>query len=707
MAEEIIPISKAEFAAKFGAVPDTTPVPISRAQFAAKFADDGYTKKSPASYAGRAATGGLQTILNGLTLGWGDEIVGGANAIMDFGTPLDEAYKNRVAQARGMLGEFKNTADESFGGPLSTGIEVASGVALPLEKARSIWQLAKQGAGVGSIYGAGSGEGLEDRATGAGVGAVTGGAIGGTIGAAGKVVEKALNSETLALAKEALSDMIWGENGIMGPAGEAGKLSVSGERLLPKKSLTPEQLQLLDRLKTTAPEELQAAAIELGNAVNSNVPLTLVEALNNPSVTRQARYLANNEATMNPIGEFIEKRSAEAPARISKIASENIAPEKSTFEGGASLKKGAETVDRELRKERSKITKPIYDEAFAQKQSLESPEVLQLLEHPDIKPSVEDARRVIAIRRGIAVDDVAPNSTEVANEVLAELSARGKAAKWQVNDKASYNLAEAQDALESAIYKEVPALKEARRAYADLSTQLKTKVGGEAISMLKDLEVGQLESAGQKLMDLPASELIKVKRTFEAKGAANNLKDGVRAYFQKIIDTQSGGFANNKNVVSKLLGNEQTVQRLKAVLGEDEAQAIIGKLRIEERMFKGAQALHPGSSTAGNLDEAAAFQDRLGKLGKTLDALRHPGITLDKAINKFFSITGDEQLAQSLAQTYITNPAKGLDDLQAILEMQAKRYPIAMDTSKTVGALTNLGIKSTVPAAGSIFQRKK
>ena len=297
-----------------------------------------------------------------------------------------------------------------------------------------------------------------------------------------------------------------------------------------------------------------------------------------------------------------------------------------------------------------------------------------MLNHPDIAPSVEDARRVIAIRRGVPVEKVKPNSTEVANEVLAELSSRSRNAKYQKGDKTSFNLTEAQNALEEAIYKEVPKLQAARAVYAKITDKLKEKTGGGIVDAVKKLGDGDFETAGEKLLRNPESQLRKVRQTFAEAGQKQALRDGVRAYIQNIVDTNSSEYTNNKDLVARILGKGQD-RKIRALLGDHESEDIFRKLAREQRIFKGTQMLNPQSGTAGNLAEAEQLKAQPNMIGKMYGYLRHPGQTLDNIITKFTEQPVDERLASDLASTYITNPIQGLADLRSIIPTQGARYP--------------------------------
>ena len=146
--------------------------------------------------AARVTTGGLLNILNGATLNFGDEIVSGANAGIDYlanqygnivnnednNTNISELYNNRYGQSKQLRGEF-NT-ESPIGGVVT---EVGGGFLNPvnfLSKANNVGRLeqigraALTGATQGGLYGLGEDENRLENGLG---GALWGGALGGTL----------------------------------------------------------------------------------------------------------------------------------------------------------------------------------------------------------------------------------------------------------------------------------------------------------------------------------------------------------------------------------------------------------------------------------------------------------------------------------------------------------------------------------------------
>lgn len=620
--------------------------------------------------------GGIQTGINGMMLGYGDRAMAGVNALLDFiNRPLGEAYNDRLAQAKLLRNQFKDTANDASNAPLGTAIEVGAGFLQPgmVYKALKAAPL-KASALIGGIAGS-SGEGdAYDRLKGAALGAAVGTGLTGGTQLAGALGKKLLTSDKVLNAIDYLV-----------PPGTNMETGALGEGRAVAAPLTPEQIALAERTRAINPNKLLKAQEYLANAQLENSPVSLTEAINDPSITRQARALANHEATMSEIGSFVENRSNTTPKRIEDIANQ-IAPAKSAYEGGQSLQKGANAVDQAFRAARREVANPLFESAFSSKPILKSKDTLRLLEHPDIKPSVEDARKVLAIRNGTTPDKIPTNSTEVANEVLAELSSKARSAKYSAGDKASFNLTEAQAALEKSVYKEAPKLGEARAIYAKISEAMKERTGQGGVKVLKDLESGSLESAGEKLLNMPGTQLKVIRKAFSDSGQSKNLKDGVRAYIQQIVDKNSGEFTNQKDLVANILGGQKAA-RIRAVLGDKESRNIINSLARERRIFKGTQGLGGGSTTAGNLAEADLLKVQPSTISKLAKAIIHPKTTIENIVNRFAETPVNEKLARGLARTYITDPRKGLQDLSAILPIQSRRFPYVNNTNNLMDAL--------------------
>lgn len=140
---------------------------------------------------GGTGTGMLRSAMQGLTMGFGDELVAGgvaaARQLTGDERAFPEIYGEELQRERGRIGEFRETNPV-----LATTSEIAGGIAAPLGTARTVGQGAMIGAGAGAAYGFGTGEGgIENRAT----GAATGGVLGALLGAGGTAAAQGLTRQ--------------------------------------------------------------------------------------------------------------------------------------------------------------------------------------------------------------------------------------------------------------------------------------------------------------------------------------------------------------------------------------------------------------------------------------------------------------------------------------------------------------------------------
>ena len=184
--------------AGFEMVQGGTPAPPQSGQGAALVAPPGY----------QTAHDLTNALGQGLTFGFGDEIMGGAltpielgigtfngeDANKGIGDRISDAYSRAVGKVRGELkagqerSPIASGVGEGLGSVVTAGGLAKQGVTLLGAGARAsypsmIARGAAEGAGYGALHGLGSGEGIEDRlgraAKGGGVGAAFGGILGG------------------------------------------------------------------------------------------------------------------------------------------------------------------------------------------------------------------------------------------------------------------------------------------------------------------------------------------------------------------------------------------------------------------------------------------------------------------------------------------------------------------------------------------------
>ena len=131
--------------------------------------------------------------LNALTLGFGDEVVAGGNALLDAlqGDSIGSAYDKRLAEARSLnklateSAPIASVATDILGGAVNPALAFKSVSGL-----RGIGSAALKNAGAGAVQGFGEGEGLTDRIS----NALTTGGVSGVLGGAFDAVGKGVGS---------------------------------------------------------------------------------------------------------------------------------------------------------------------------------------------------------------------------------------------------------------------------------------------------------------------------------------------------------------------------------------------------------------------------------------------------------------------------------------------------------------------------------
>lgn len=641
---------------------------------------------------GDVVSGGVQNLGNALTAGFMDEASAGVNTGIDALGALvtgKAGVRDVHNQAGGIYDEYlnkargqRNTFREAAGPTLAYGQDLGAMLLMPkglFGSPKTVGQVAKTGAEVGALYGFGEGEGgLADRAMSAGIGAGAGATIGAGLGLAGKGLGKAAETQFGQAVIQELKRLAADQSGAIG-----SRAAVAGE-------LTPVQVQLLERIRSAEPAKITAAISRLAKAQAEGVPLTLTEALEMPSVTRQARALANFEPSMERVGEFITQRSSTAPERVSEIMNV-IGPSEPAAVGGGKLRAGAEEVVDAITQQRGEVVRPLFEaaekvrgEGFEMPRESYSKEIQRLLKSDILQPMVKGSREIIAAQKNIPTESVNPNSVEVIQDVLERLGQKIKTADRSASPdspRVKRDWTVIKNKLEGLVKENEPQLYEARKTYAEISNALKNPTD-QQLRVLTSIKDMQLEKAGESLMQMPAQQISKLRTAFEDAGQEESFKAGVRSYFQGLLEKSSGDLSRNNDLANKLLPNAQMQQRLEAALGGDEARVILERLAQERLIHKGTQALHPGSSTAGNLAEERALTQSKNMLGKVFSAVMQPRQTLMTAVDRATTSQLDDVLANELAKTYITEPGRGLSDLIAIQELQAKRFPTIQDAAR-------------------------
>lgn len=155
-------------------------------------AGKGLAFESPEPSVGGGVAGTARGVLQGMTLGAGDEIVAGGAALgrkllQGDDRSLGDIYGQELERERKRIGQFREESPV-----LAYGSEFAGGAAIPLGAAQTVKGAAALGGATGTAAGfLGSEGGLENRLTGATTGGVLGALLGGGLQAGGKAAMSA------------------------------------------------------------------------------------------------------------------------------------------------------------------------------------------------------------------------------------------------------------------------------------------------------------------------------------------------------------------------------------------------------------------------------------------------------------------------------------------------------------------------------------
>lgn len=666
-----IRITRAEYEAKFGAAPEAsvapTPIPITRAEFEQKFGGQIVPGEPNWQAAGETWTGGMVDLLDNLTFGFGDEIVGAGNAFLDdmtagFGNTLGGqelqpgSYDARLEEARSLMEGYRED------NPIASKANIAAAFLLPFKSgvagrstmAGRALQAGAEGGGLGALYGFGSGEGgAYERAKSA---AVLGGA-GLVLGAAASpVVDMTSAGLRMAADKAAQYGITPGEfiddlaKALFSSSPQAQRGSVGFGAADDVVRYTPEEVYLARQLRDTPQDVIERGAREIDEAVKRGDPLFLPEAVDSAKMQRNARFIANNDASMDFSQRAIEARTDATMTRASNLFA-TVSPEADRFTGAAQLQRAASDIIEAAEKKRTELTRPLYNEAYRTNPTIDAPELQQLIQKDKILSGA-----IKNIKQTAKHADDPDNATKILVKARKRL--------WEkANDlKAKGFLSEADDILEthktlnSIMKGESPLLAAADTAYEAASGNI-SQLTETYLSDLAKLTPDKIEGFS-RLFSLPPGRISELRQTFIKSGKGAEWDAGVRAYLQKAAEKSREG----QNYTTKVIGDPDLRIRLKAALG-DGSEEVIERLQLEDRMFKGKNKYHAGSSTAGNLQEGREFLKDAGTMRKLLNR-DFKGALEDV----FFGKDIPDELAQRMAEIYF-DPKRGAEAINKVVPL--------------------------------------
>ena len=625
----------------------------------------------------------------GAAFGWFDEFQGaeGAtrNAIADLfgrGNGLDWStnYRNKVDQLRAMDAAVAEAHPKTAmalnlaGGILpalttggATAITGETLTAAPvvgrlmqdlfgvgIKQAPSIARLAEMGTVGGALASAGNateGQRGNDALIGGGIGAIAGPVI-------GKALEGGVN--LFGSLFSPYISRLSSSSGALAP--EAGAINV---KVGP--SYTPEELFVAKQLKDTPIEAIRKGVNDFAEAADA--PLFLPEAVNSASLTRSARDIANNKASMDFSQAAIASRTADAETRATALF-DTISPVKDPYAGFGKISDAAKSIIDDTVAARTEATAPLYNEAYKIRPTIDDPAFNTFLEKDKIL-----SRAVSKVKETFNNADLPSNSTPllvqarkyIGNEIDSEI-AKG-------NGQRARNLQETYDYLNSFLHNE-STLALADETFSQHSVNLDA-LNETFLKKLSSVTDDKLKSVSQ-IMDRPPAAIEKLRGVFAENDALPEWEAGIRAYLQNQVENSRGGV----NFADKLIGTTAQKDKLQAALG-DSYESIIKGLSYEDRMFRGKNLYNAGSSTFGNIAEADARKEAMGIIGK-LRSKDWAG-----AVAHIFNTGLDDETAQKVARIYFDSGTgkEALNKIVPLLESYAKTKTAAK-AAGTVGGVS-------------------
>lgn len=294
-----------------------------------------------------------QGLLQGMTLGFGDELMAGAFAIPEAirgGVGIGEGYNRALEREREQLNRAReaapvSTAAGELAGAIGTGAAAGAGGLtmsgrLGTGLAGRSAAAATEGAAFGGLYGAGAAQGgAGERLSGAGEGALYGGAIGGAFPAAAALTVGGARAARNAVqpVTETISNRVMPQDraaSLVSRAFEADRVPMSqaGDRLRQMNTVAPDGV--MADVGGSNVRDLARAAVNIGGPAREKVledvteralktpqrvADVLGETLGNPSALGQttARIAATRERVASPIYEAAF--NAKKPVNVSGV----------------------------------------------------------------------------------------------------------------------------------------------------------------------------------------------------------------------------------------------------------------------------------------------------------------------------------------------------------------------------------------------------
>lgn len=583
---------------------------------------------------GEKITTGVLTTGNAALLGFGDEIGAAGAAVIDEGKQLfglapersiGDSYEHYRDTAREKMGQFRDENPgtalglELAGGFATGGVGAAkTGVLKAPSMVSSIGRGVATGAGYGAVAGAGYADGdldarLEGATMGAGVGGVLGGAVGGVSGLVNKVGTKRAAQQLRKEFGQAMNS-------------ELGALIPKGATPKAKQQVTAAQKVLLKIFDDATDEELLLAGQRIEKARATNTPLTIVEALDTPQGWADAKAIRATRGGRGVAGRFMEDRRQSLGQRVSDVL-DTIAPEQSPHQASKNLTGAAEDIVGSLESARKSMSGPLYKKAAAENPIIDSPVIDEILEYPMISKAVKRIRS----KYPRSIDPDMPDNHFVVldklkqnlDDDIGELMRKGR--KGEASELLQMKR-QITDTIDS-----MGGYEEARNMYAATSRPIdwlkgSKFAGKKEAGLLEDILSGDAKKSGaaaKSLMGKSPDELRQIRQVYEKSGYGQEFRAGIRAALQEQLDNVNTGVNNDQGgaVFNRLFGRNASEKKMRAILGEDEANKLFTKLDLEGRIQKGEKIIGLDEKSFGSpsTPTAKTMGEHKGIIGKVMD----------------------------------------------------------------------------------------
>jgi hypothetical protein len=568
-----------------------------------------------------------------------------------------------VSGGAGMLAGGENVAAKTLMG--RAGQEIArSTFGAGIEGTPSVGQLVRMGAAGGGVYGAGEadeGSRLVGGLTGAGVGMLA-------APVAGKAIEIGGNALADLAANYGMSTASVSK--LLGRLKADERGSFSFDPVDPSRGYTPDELFLASQLKNTPPEKLRAALVEMNTAAAKGSPLFLPEAIGSPKVDRNARFIANHDASIEFSKVAIDERTGGAQKRAMALF-DQVSPEKSSFDGAKKMVDASKRILEDAKTARKKEVDPLYDQAYKDRPIIADPELPEFIKaDKTLQSAIRD------VQKSHEYSGLPENSTRLLVAARGEL---GDQMGLAAGDSERARIVSTYNKLNSFLHKsgEGDSLVMADATFRNLTGGL-DELNESFLANLTRISDNKIDGVG-KIFELPAERVALLRDTFVKKGMLDEWNAGIRAYMQNTVN----GTKDGSNFVNKLTGTTLDKDIMRAALGDSYEEVAKG-LSLESRMFEGKNKYNAGSTTAGNLAEEREYRKALTFLGKMGN---------QDYLGAFAHMLGVGDLpaetAQRLARIYF-DPSSGagrgaLEKIMPLLEQYGRNQAGAIAAGKTTG----------------------